>query len=62
MASDARFLPVVRGTIGAMAAVIGWDESEYRAIVLALDEAVANTGATRPAEVTRHGISVSLIW
>jgi hypothetical protein len=42
MASDARYLPVVRGTIGAMAAAIGWDESECRAIVLALDEAVAN--------------------
>jgi len=42
IASDTRYLPVVRGTIGALTAAIGWDESECRAIVLALDEAVAN--------------------
>jgi anti-sigma regulatory factor (Ser/Thr protein kinase) len=33
---------VVRGAIGPLAAVIGWDESECRAITLALDEALAN--------------------
>jgi anti-sigma regulatory factor (Ser/Thr protein kinase) len=42
IASDTRYLPVVRGTIGALTAAIGWDESECRAIVLAMDEAVAN--------------------
>src|ERR1700716_1968738 len=40
--SDPRYLPVVRGAIGPLAAVIGWDESECRAITLALDEALAN--------------------
>jgi anti-sigma regulatory factor (Ser/Thr protein kinase) len=42
MASDPRYLPVVRGAVGPLAAAIGWDESDCRAIVLALDEAVAN--------------------
>lgn len=42
MPSDARYLPVVRGAIGPLAAAIGWDEAECRAIVLALDEALAN--------------------
>ena len=40
--SDPRYLPVVRGAIGALTAAIGWDESECRAITLALDEALAN--------------------
>ena len=40
--SDARYLPVVRGAIEPLAAAIGWDESECRAITLALDEALAN--------------------
>jgi len=42
MASDTRYLPVVRGAVGALTAAIGWDEAECRAIVLALDEALAN--------------------
>jgi anti-sigma regulatory factor (Ser/Thr protein kinase) len=42
MPSDPRYLPVVRGAIGPLAAAIGWDESECRAIALALDEALAN--------------------
>jgi len=42
LASDARYLPVVRGTISALTAAIGWDDSDCRAITLALDEAVAN--------------------
>lgn len=42
MQSDPRYLPVVRGTIGPLAAAIGWDESDCRAITLALDEALAN--------------------
>ncbi len=42
MPSDPRYLPVVRGAIGPLAEAIGWDESECRAIVLALDEALAN--------------------
>ena len=32
MPSDPRYLCVVRGAIGPLAAVIGWDESECRAI------------------------------
>lgn len=42
MPADPRYLPVVRGAIGPLAEAIGWDESECRAIVLALDEALAN--------------------
>src|ERR1700686_2722509 len=42
MPSDARYLSVVRGAIGPLAAAIGWDESECRAITLAVDEALAN--------------------
>jgi anti-sigma regulatory factor (Ser/Thr protein kinase) len=42
MPSDPRYLPVVRAAIGPLAAAIGWEESECRAIVLALDEALAN--------------------
>ena len=42
MPSDPRYLPVIRGATGALAAAIGWEESECRAITLALDEAVAN--------------------
>lgn len=40
--SDPLYLPVVRGAIGPLAAAIGWDESECRAITLAIDEALAN--------------------
>jgi anti-sigma regulatory factor (Ser/Thr protein kinase) len=40
--SDPRYLCVVRGAIGRLAALIGWDESESRAIVLAVDEALTN--------------------
>jgi hypothetical protein len=39
MPSDPRYLPVVRGAIGPLAAVIGWDETECGAITLAVDEA-----------------------
>jgi anti-sigma regulatory factor (Ser/Thr protein kinase) len=42
MPSDPRYLPVVRGAIGPLAAAIGWDETECRAITLAVDEALAN--------------------
>jgi len=42
MPSDPRYLPVVRGAIGPLAAAIGWEESECLAITLALDEALAN--------------------
>jgi anti-sigma regulatory factor (Ser/Thr protein kinase) len=42
MPSDPRYLAVVRGAIGPLAAAIGWDESECRAITLAIDEALAN--------------------
>lgn len=42
MLSDPRYLPVVRGAIGPLAAAIGWDESDCLAITLALDEALAN--------------------
>ena len=40
--SDPRYLCVVRGAVGTLAAVIGWEESECRAIALAVDEALAN--------------------
>jgi len=42
MPSDPRYLPVVRGAIGPLAALMGWDESECNAIVLAINEALAN--------------------
>jgi len=42
MPSDPRYLCTVRGAIGPLAAAIGWNESECRAIVLAVDEALAN--------------------
>src|SRR6202049_5074000 len=42
MPSDPRYLPVVRGAVGPLAAAMGWDESECRAITLAIDEALAN--------------------
>lgn len=40
--SDPRYLPVVRGAMCALAAAIGWEEPECRAITLALDEALTN--------------------
>ena len=40
--SDPRYLCVVRGAVGTLAGVIGWDESECRAIALAVDEALTN--------------------
>ena len=40
--SDPRYLPIVRGTVGPLAAAIGWDEDECRAITLAVDEAITN--------------------
>src|SRR5437763_1082559 len=40
--SDPRYLCVVRGAIGTLAGVIGWDESECRAIALAVDECLTN--------------------
>ena len=42
MPSDPRYLPVVRGAIGPLAAAMGWDETDSRAITLAVDEALAN--------------------
>jgi len=40
--SDPRYLRVVRCAVGAVAAVIGWEESDCRAIALAVDEALTN--------------------
>ena len=40
--SDPRYLPVVRGAIAPLAAAIGWDECDCRAITLAVDEALTN--------------------
>jgi anti-sigma regulatory factor (Ser/Thr protein kinase) len=40
--SDPRYLPVVRGAMAPLCEVMGWDESDGRAITLALDEALAN--------------------
>ena len=42
MRSHPCYLPIVRAMVGKLAAVIGWDESESRAITLAVDEALAN--------------------
>lgn len=42
MDSHPRYLPIVRATVGQLAAMVGWDESEARAITLAVDEALAN--------------------
>jgi anti-sigma regulatory factor (Ser/Thr protein kinase) len=42
MPSDPRYLPVIRGAICPLAEAMGWDESDSRAITLALDEALAN--------------------
>src|ERR1700693_2025870 len=42
MPSHPRHLAVVRGLIGPLATAIGCDESECRAITLAVDEALAN--------------------
>ena len=42
MPSDPRYLAAVRGAIAPLAAAMGWDEAECRAIALALDEAIAN--------------------
>ena len=42
MRSQARCLPIVRATVGQLAAMIGWDEAESRSITLAIDEALAN--------------------
>jgi anti-sigma regulatory factor (Ser/Thr protein kinase) len=42
MPSDPRYLAVVRGTVGTLAAAIGWDECDCRAITLAVDEALTN--------------------
>ena len=52
MPSDPRYLSVVRGAIGPLAAAVGWDESECLAITLALDEALANV--IRHAYENRH--------
>jgi len=42
MPSDPRYLPVVRGAIGPLAAAIGWGECDCLAITLAVDEALTN--------------------
>jgi len=42
MRSHPRYLPIVRATVGQLAAMVGWDETESRAITLAIDEALAN--------------------
>ena len=42
MCSQARCLPIVRATVGQLAAMVGWDETESRAITMAVDEALAN--------------------
>jgi anti-sigma regulatory factor (Ser/Thr protein kinase) len=42
MCSHPRCLPIVRATVGQLAAAVGWAEAESRAITLAIDEALAN--------------------
>jgi anti-sigma regulatory factor (Ser/Thr protein kinase) len=42
MRSHPCYLPVVRATVGQLAAMVGWEEHESRAVVLAVDEALTN--------------------
>lgn len=42
MGSEARFLPIVRATVGQLALMVGWSESDSRCITMAVDEALAN--------------------
>jgi anti-sigma regulatory factor (Ser/Thr protein kinase) len=42
MCSHPCYLSVVRAAVGQLATVVGWDETESRAITLAVDEALAN--------------------
>jgi anti-sigma regulatory factor (Ser/Thr protein kinase) len=42
MCSRTCCLPVVRAAVNQLAAMVGWDEAEARAITLAVDEALAN--------------------
>jgi anti-sigma regulatory factor (Ser/Thr protein kinase) len=42
MDSHACYLPIVRATVSQLAAMVGWNESDSRAITLAIDEALAN--------------------
>ena len=42
MSSQARFLPMIRATVGQLALIVGWNESESRCITMAVDEALAN--------------------
>ncbi|MEO8132181.1 MAG: ATP-binding protein, partial [Bryobacteraceae bacterium] len=42
ISSDVRFLPVVRHTIGNLTTEMGWNESDSRAITLAVEEALTN--------------------
>jgi len=42
MPSDPRYLPVVRGALGPLAAAMGWPEADCLQITLAIDEALTN--------------------
>jgi len=42
MSSDVRMLPTVRHAIGHLTLELGWNESESRAITLAVEEALTN--------------------
>jgi anti-sigma regulatory factor (Ser/Thr protein kinase) len=42
LSADARFLIVMRHTIGNLTAILGWSESESHAITLAMEEALTN--------------------
>ncbi|HWC96342.1 MAG TPA: ATP-binding protein [Candidatus Sulfopaludibacter sp.] len=42
MCSDPLNLPLVRATVGQLAALVGWDEAATLAITMAADEALAN--------------------
>jgi anti-sigma regulatory factor (Ser/Thr protein kinase) len=42
MSSHPRNLPVIRAAVGQLAAMVGWNEADSRAITLAVDEALAN--------------------
>jgi serine/threonine-protein kinase RsbW len=42
LSADVRFLAAMRHTVGSLTAVLGWNDSESRAITLAVEEALTN--------------------
>jgi len=42
LCSQPRFLPIVRATVGQLASIVGWNETETGEITMPQDEALAN--------------------